>query len=282
MQRLGSGEPASKLVASIVTYRSSLPALSQTLACLQQAGERAVVQGLIDAVQVALIDNASGQTYREKLQALAADFRAAGLQLELILRADNGGYAQGHNAVGTAASDFRLVLNPDAFLDPDSLTVALGFLKEHPEVGLVAPQVLDRQGRLAGLYKRYPSVLVLGLRGLAPAWLRKRLAGLLAEYEVQAGDFRLPRFAPEVASGCCLLMRGWLWQQIGGFDPGYFLYFEDFDLVLRARQLAKIACVAEFRLIHLGGGAARKGLRHQGYFVRSAIRFFNRYGWRWI
>lgn len=271
-----------ELIASIVVYRSPLSVLDKTLACLHRAGEYAVGKGLIEALKVVVVDNASGREYSLRLKDVLGRHRARGLELCLIEQPNNGGYGRGHNEVTTGPGDFRLVLNPDVFLAPPSLVAGLEFLRDHREVGVIAPWGEDEQGRALFLSKRYPSVWVLGLRGLAPAWLKRRFASFLAEYEMRDLDWSRPQFGLPLVSGCCLLLRGSVWQEIGGFDPGYFLYFEDFDFALRAQKLAQIAYVPGFRVIHLGGGAARKGLQHRIWFFCSAFKFFQRYGWRWI
>jgi GT2 family glycosyltransferase len=68
----------------------------------------------------------------------------------------------------------------------------------------------------------------------------------------------------------------------GGFDPRFFLYFEDFDWSVRLNRVVRTAYVPSVQVIHHGGGAARKGLRHIGYFLRSGARFFNKHGWKWV
>jgi GT2 family glycosyltransferase len=67
----------------------------------------------------------------------------------------------------------------------------------------------------------------------------------------------------------------------GGFDPHYFLYFEDFDLSLRLKDQGKLVFHPGMKIIHGGGHAARKGISHIIHFVRSALRFFNTHGWKW-
>lgn len=272
----------SKLIVSIVVYRSPLPVLERNLICLRQAGENAVAGNLIEEVRAILVDNASGEEYKRQLQSLVCRHQEQGFGLQLVMRPDNGGYGLGHNEVSTAPEDFRLVLNPDVFLEPQSLVAGLAFLHAHPQVGLVVPWAEDEHGVPLFLCKRYPSVLVLGLRGFAPSWLKRAFRGLLEKYEMRDVDFSMARRDLEVVSGCCLLLRGKLWQEMGGFDHRYFLYFEDFDFSLRARRITQVAYLPEFRIVHLGGNAARKGWRHRIWFVRSAAKFFNQYGWRWI
>jgi GT2 family glycosyltransferase len=60
------------------------------------------------------------------------------------------------------------------------------------------------------------------------------------------------------------------------------LNFEDFDLSLRLGQHGKLAFLPSMRIVHAGGHAARKGLRHITLFIRSGFRFFKQWGWRWL
>ena len=68
----------------------------------------------------------------------------------------------------------------------------------------------------------------------------------------------------------------------GGFDPRYFLYFEDFDWSVRLAKTGQLVYLPSFRIVHHGGGAARKGWRHIRWFVQSGTRFYRRHGWRWF
>ncbi|PRF94602.1 hypothetical protein C6Q22_02415 [Burkholderia multivorans] len=85
---------------------------------------------------------------------------------------------------------------------------------------------------------------------------------------------------PPIVSGCFMMFRTEVLKKLGGFDPRYFLYFEDYDLSLRAHEVADVAYVPSVRVIHHGGGASRKGFTHIRMFAVSAFKFFNRFGWR--
>ena len=84
----------------------------------------------------------------------------------------------------------------------------------------------------------------------------------------------------EIVSGCCMLCRTAALQQVHGFDSDFFLYFEDFDLSLRLGKLGDVVYLPSMRVRHGGGNAATKGGNHQRYFLRSALRFFNKNGWK--
>jgi GT2 family glycosyltransferase len=88
-------------------------------------------------------------------------------------------------------------------------------------------------------------------------------------------------FAPvPLASGAFMLVRTPLFKRLGGFDPRFFMYFEDYDLSLRLGREADVAYVPAARIVHHGGEASRKGWRHVAWFLRSAWRFFATHGWK--
>jgi len=237
----------SRLTVSIVLHRSPLPVLERTLTSLQRACAQAQAAGCLTEAVVVLVDNASGSSYLAALCALVARQRQAGLDCHILALPDNGGYGRGHNAVAAETDDFRLVLNPDVLLEADALRQALVFLHRHPEVGLVAPWGQNAAGQPSWLCKAYPGVLTLALR-VAPKGLQRLGRVELANYEMRERDWSQTIFDPGLVSGCCLLLRATLWRRLGGFDPGYFLYFEDFDLALRARRLTTIAYLPQFRI----------------------------------
>ena len=269
--------PAARFSAAIVTFREDPAVLARTLRSLAAAVARAREAGRLSDAHVVIVDNGSARVLPVEA------WPAAEGRLEVVAGHGNVGYGRANNlALARVRSEVHLVLNPDVDLDPDALSAALAALAEHPEVGLVAPSVRGADGERQYLCRRYPSLWVLFLRGFAPAWLRRRFEPTLARYEMR--DVIGDRFVDDVpiASGCFMAARTALLKAVGGFDPRFFLYFEDYDLSLRLARdgRARLAYVPEARIVHLGGGAARKGPRHVAWFVASAWRFFARHGWK--
>ncbi len=201
--------------------------------------------------------------------------------VELVHGHGNVGYGRANNLVlPRLNSDLHLVANPDVELDRDALAAAITALDSDAGLGVVAPSVRGPDAERQYLCKRYPSVWVLFLRGFAPPFLRRRYAATLDHYEMRD----LPaeqNFAPvPLASGCFMLMRTALFARLGGFDPRFFMYFEDYDLSLRAGRESTVAYIPAARIVHHGGEASRKGLRHVAWFLRSAWRFFAIHGWK--
>lgn len=271
---------APALSASIVTYRPELALFARALASLAAAIDEARRAGELGESRLVVIDNGPPERHAEIAQALKAWPSQAGA-LEVIAGQGNVGYGRANNlALNGARSDFHLVMNPDVELEPAALREALRAAREHPEVGLIAPAAYGDDGELQYLCKRYPSVWVLFLRGFAPALLKHRYARAIHDYEMR--DVIADRFVPNVplASGCFMLARTALLARLGGFDPRFFMYFEDYDLSLRLGRESQVAYVPRARIVHHGGDASRKGPRHVAWFLRSAWRFFARHGWK--
>jgi GT2 family glycosyltransferase len=227
-----------------------------------------------------VVDNGPAENESELHDALHAwDLR--GGALELHAGHGNVGYGRANNLVlERLASDVHLIMNPDVELDASALSEALAALDRHPEVGMVAPAAYGADGAPLYLCKRYPSLWVLFLRGFAPAFMRRAFARTVARYEMR--DLIGERFVPGVplASGCFMVARTPLLLTLGGFDPRFFMYFEDYDLSLRLGREASIAYVPGVRIVHHGGEASRKGALHVAWFLRSAWRFFATHGWK--
>ncbi|MCF7994262.1 MAG: glycosyltransferase [Chromatiaceae bacterium] len=263
------------LSISIVTFRPTLDVLQQTLDSLIASIQAAQAMGSLGATTLALIDNGTQQP--RELQALAIEYSA-----HLIRGQGNIGYGRGHNlSLLTSSSHFHLVLNPDVILDRHAIDAALRYMSAHTETIMLAPKVggPNRQGY--HLCKRYPSMLALALRGLGPPWLRRRFAQQLDHYELAELPLDRPQQGVPLLSGSFMFCRRAPLVAIGGFSSAFFVYFEDFDLSLRAAEVGQLAYVPQVEVIHFGGNAARKGWRHRLLFIRGAYTFFQRHGWKW-
>ena len=269
-----------RLSVAIVTFDPDAGLLRGTLRSLATSALLARERGLLSSIELCVVDNGPDGA-RPRIDAALTEWPAPLGPATRLEGHGNVGFGRANNlALARADSDFHLVLNPDVELEAEALSAALAALGEHADVGLVAPAVFDDHGERQYLCKRYPTVWVLFLRGFAPAFLRQRFAHALADYEMR--DAIADRFVKGIAlaSGCFMLLRTPLLRRLGGFDPRFFMYFEDYDLSLRAGREAAIAYVPQARVVHHGGNAARKGWRHVAWFVSSAARFFSRHGWR--
>jgi len=276
----------SSLTVSIVTYRPDHALLERCVAKLATAIAAARAEGVLASVAVALIDNSGDRDIAQKVIRLGNEsFQASDVRLTYLHGHANIGYGAAHNlALHGTGTDWHLVLNPDIELAPDALGAAVRWLDAHPEIGAVVPAVTNPDGQVEYLCKRYPAVLDLALRGFAPRFLRTLFRRRLERYEMRdrIGPASVePVFDIPLMSGACMLVRRRAIDATGGFDPDFFLYFEDYDWSVRLNAVTRSAYLPAVRVVHHGGRAARKGLRHIGWFARSGVRFYNKHGWRW-
>lgn len=277
----------SSLQISIVTYRPDLPLLERTLDTLGLAIEGAQEAGVLKTVHLALIDNSADRGIAERVMELGrARFAEATVHVMYLHGHANVGFGAAHNLVlhGTGA-DYHLVLNPDAELAADALVNAIRWLDAHPDVGALAPAVTDGAGNRQYPCKRYPAIFDLMLRGFAPRFLQHLFERRLARYEMRdIVDAEPPcdAIGVPVMSGAFLLARREAIDRTGGFDPRFFLYFEDFDWSMRLNEVTRNAFVPSVNVVHHGGAAARKGLRHIRWFLASGLRFYSKHGWKWL
>jgi len=71
-----------------------------------------------------------------------------------------------------------------------------------------------------------------------------------------------------------------LLKAIGGFDPGYLLYFEDADLCRRVQQTHRAVYYHEVSVVHFWERSAHKDWKYASYFLKSATRYFGKWGYR--
>lgn len=272
---------AAPLTVSVVTYHPDLGMIAATLASLRPAALAALRAGCVGHVLVELIDNGCDDPHALEATARAALGEAPGLALRMLHGHGNVGYGRGHNlSILTDAGGYHLVLNPDVLLDEDALVQGIRFLEANADVGMIAPHVRDAAGAQQYLCRDYPTVFLLFLRGFAPAPVRRLFRRYMEAHELRGriGD-QVVRDVPLI-SGCFMLGRREVLRRVGGFSPEYFLYFEDSDLSLAVRRVAGVAYVPSMRIVHFGGGAARKGMAHVRMFMAAAGTFFRRNGWK--
>ncbi|MBP0593881.1 glycosyltransferase family 2 protein [Paraburkholderia sp. LEh10] len=271
---------AKTVSVSVVVYHPEPTQLRHTLDSLRIAVDELRLTRPDTVVRLFIVDNGG-------LSDAAIDFDSV-LRHEIVVSVIGGhgniGYGRGHNlAIERAQSRFHLVLNPDIDIDRDALVQAFDFFDHHPEAGLLTPCIGDDEGHLQYLCRRYPSLLDLLIRGFLPYRVREFFSTRLASYEMRdlINEHDIV-WDPPIVSGCFMLFRTDVLKRLAGFDPRYFLYFEDYDLSLRTHKLARVVYAPAVRVLHHGGGAARKGSAHIRMFTASAFKFFKRFGWKWL
>ncbi|MFT5710042.1 MAG: GT2 family glycosyltransferase [Halioglobus sp.] len=272
------------LSVSMVLYHSPIELLRATIDSLFQSALRALQENHLVSVDLMLVDNSECDEYAASVRALLQTLHSDSFfSLHFSQAEQNTGFGGGHNSViSRLASNYHLILNPDAELAEDALCAGLAALDSDGQLALVSPRVLGPDGKQEFLCKAYPSVLVLLLRAFAPTFIRRWFRSKLHSYELREVCEDAEPAEVLLASGCFMLLRTGSLQLVKGFNDKYFLYFEDFDLSLRLREYGQLVFLPSMVITHHGGYAATKGGSHIRLFIRSGLRFFNDHGWKWI
>lgn len=279
------------LLISQVVYQWDATTLEPALRSLSESLDVAARAGELDSATLWLSYNGpeplDGPAANRLLQS------AFKWPAHLLPRQPNLGYGGTNNlvlrqqmsevALNEVGQHVVLVINPDVKPEPEAITNALRRLKEDPECGLVCPRILDWTGTTeAPGHKRYPSLAVLAARLFSPLLKLPVFRALNERYEYRDWPVERPSDDVVLVSGCFMMAGERYWQDLNGFDDGFFMYFEDFDLAARGREKGwRHRYDPAVRIRHAGGGAGQKGWRHRLWFIRSALRFFARHGWRW-
>jgi N-acetylglucosaminyl-diphospho-decaprenol L-rhamnosyltransferase len=258
-----TGDTKSKVTALIVTFESR-DCIGAALDSLAEAHHRGELECVV-------VDNASGDG--------SADFVEASYPwVELVRSPGNIGFGRGCNlGFERVRTPYVLIHNPDAVIDREAIHVLLGFVESRPEAGVVAPSVVYGDGAIQKVgMMTTPASLWRGAFGRSEAIPGAR--------PVAPGT---AAFRTDWVCGAMMLMRSELYRRLGGFDPRFFLYFEETDLLRRAMgEGAEIWCVGEAVAQHIGGASARAaGAMPAGgcipeHFFRSRFYYLvKHFGW---
>lgn len=180
-------------------------------------------------------------------------------QVELIAAQDNCGFAQANNLVAaTAKTEWLLLLNPDTEVHEGAIDALYGFSVAHPEAGITGGRTVFPDGSLniASCWNRItPWSAFCMATGLTAAFRSS------AFFNPEAmGDWRRDTERKvDIVVGCFLMIRRNLWNELDGFDLKYFMYGEEADLCLRAKQIGYHPMITPHaQIMHLVGASSKK------------------------
>jgi N-acetylglucosaminyl-diphospho-decaprenol L-rhamnosyltransferase len=189
-----------------------------------------------------------------------------------LIRCANTGYAAGINAGFAATGDLPavLVLNPDIVLEPRSIPPLRARLSS-PRVGIVVPRIHNPDGRLYFSLRRDPTLA----RALG---LGKTRLPFFSEYVTAMRKYAAAGVV-EWAIGAAMMISRHCFDEVGGWDPSYFLYSEETDFCMRARRAGwQIWYEPEAALTHFGGASGRTARTHAMQIVNRVRLYRRRHG----
>ena len=181
----------------------------------------------------------------------------------------NVGYGAAINLGAATLSNATalLVLNPDLRLSMNSVPALLDELAD-PQVGIVVPKLTDERGILSYSLRNDPTVA----RALGLGWLKR---ATFSEIITDRVRYDSPSFV-DWATGAAMLIRWSCFDNLGGWDPSYFLYSEETDFCIRARNQGwRIRFTPAAIAAHIGGGSGQNEMLH-GMQLVNRVRLYGR------
>ena len=217
---------------------------------------RSLLDGMFDALkaasidislQIVIVDNASSDGSVDHI-------RQNYPEVDLIANENNVGFGRANNQGWQLCKGrYVLLLNTDAFFKPDALNRSLQYMEENNDCGVLGARLIDDSGGLIKSCRFFPSVwhnfmLQTGLIKLFPAAVGR-----------DQGEFDCcTDKACDWVPGCFYLIRRETIEQVGLFDPRYFLYYEEVDHCRAVKQGGwQIACLGDVEVMHLVGASSK-------------------------
>jgi GT2 family glycosyltransferase len=228
-----------------------------TLECLQS-----VSSNRYKPLSIIVIDNSSTDG---SVEAIRTSFP----EVQVFILEKNKGYA-GNNNVGIDlaiknAADWILVVNEDTIMSPDCIEALVTAVEGFPEIGVVGPLVYHNDE---------PDVIQSAGALMDKNWRPYHIG----QNEKDSHQYSEPRFVDWI-SGCAIMFRRKLLEQIGGFDEHFFYYNEEVELCHRARKAGwKVLFVPQAKLWHKGVQRDYKPNPSVTYYsVRNQLNFLKKH-----
>jgi GT2 family glycosyltransferase len=200
--------------------------------------------------------------------------------IDLIYNPVKSGYGANHNLnLARARGRYFVIMNSDMTVSPEVFTTLRDYMEACPDVGIVAPKILNPDGTPQGLIKQYPSVMDLFVRRFMRGPLQRCCSRRIERYEMRDVGYDRECEVPFL-SGAFMFCRTDVLKGLGGFDEQYFLYFEDVDLCRRVQETHRTMYCPSATVTHFWERAAHKRFIFGCIFVASAWRYFRRWGWK--
>ncbi|MGC6486562.1 MAG: glycosyltransferase family 2 protein [Planctomycetota bacterium] len=258
------------VAAIIVNYCTPCLALE----CVESLqGERDQISNF----QIYIVDNASPDGSVAQIQD-AIDTRGWSEYVTLIENATNAGFSAGNNAAmrlilgSGVAPDYIYLVNPDAVALPGAAHHLAEYMSNHPSVAVAGGAILNSERQPQVAARRFPTIW----SELESAARLRPLSRLLQKKLVSMPISQTPHECDWV-SGASMMIATKAIRDIGLFDEGYFLYFEEVDLCHRVKNAGySIHHVPTSTIVHIEGASTNiKGRKRRGaYWYNSRRRYF--------
>jgi GT2 family glycosyltransferase len=229
--------------------------------------------------EIIVVDNNSSDGSQEMVE---NDFPS----VKLIKSPKNLGFGAANNlAFEKSDKDYFILLNTDAFAEPETLSKSLEIIAANPQIGLLGGKLVGRDGTLQPSQRMFPSLLNVFLQifGLARRFPNSRFFGRAERTYADPNQKAVVDWVP----GAFSVYPRAVYEKVGGFDERFFLYFEEVDLCRRIKQIGlDVVYDPSLVIVHLGGESAKNekgeafstmGSQLTRINLESAFKYYEKY-----
>jgi len=253
--------------ACIVTYNTEQEELNRILNCFKKIKLK---------FKLWISDNSEKDILRNFIENFSDD------RIKYIFNNSNKGFGAGHNIVlqklieENEKSEFHLMINADVFFKENTIEKIIAYMRKNSDIGQIGPRIYESNGEINRSCRLLPTPLNLIFRRFFP--VKSIVEKMDYSYEMKWYDYKSIIEVP-ILSGCFIFVRTDILKDIGVFDERYFMYMEDYDLCRRIGKKYKVVFYPKVSIVHEHGKASYKSRKMMIIHIKSAIKYFNKWGW---
>lgn len=191
-------------------------------------------------------------------------------------RKNMGPVAARNTGISKARGEFIIFVDDDVYIKDNNFLQIIEFMEKRKKVGIVGPKILYPNETVQESARAFPTLLSVLWRG---TFLHRMFPSVWFYKDYIMGDFdHSGKREVDWVLGACQVVRKEVFDSIGKFDEGYFMYYgEDIDFCYRAKNAGwKVIYYPYSKVYHHYARESAKGLinRLKVEHVKSIIRFF--------
>lgn len=222
------------------------------------------------SLEVIVVDSASGD---DTVQMVKTHFP----QVMLSAQSENVGFTRGNNiGLEMARGRYVFLLNPDTVILGDAIGQMVAYLDAHPQVGIIGPHTLNTDMTHQSTRRRFPTI---GTAFFESTWLQQYAPRTLLDryYVCDIPDDATADV--DWVQGSALMARREVYEEIGGLDTRYIMFWEELDWCKRAKLAGwGVVYLGTSKIIHHGGKSTEQaGARKHIHFQQSKLRYYKKF-----
>jgi GT2 family glycosyltransferase len=222
------------------------------------------------SLEVIVVDSASGD---DTVQMVKTHFP----QVILSAQSENVGFTRGNNiGLEMARGRYVFLLNPDTVILGDAIGQMLAYLDAHPQVGIIGPHTLNTDMTHQSTRRRFPTI---GTAFFESTWLQQYAPRTLLDHYYVCDIPDDATADVDWVQGSALMARREVYEEIGGLDTRYIMFWEELDWCKRAKLAGwGVIYLGTSKIIHHGGKSTEQaGARKHIHFQQSKLRYYKKF-----